>query len=128
MASTAIAVPRRARLWMLRVFILAYSHRNNGDISAACDAHYWTGRDGGGSPTRRRSGSLLGGYRAALEARHVAARREGRVAVDRPVGEGEQHLLFVRRVGVNRDLDVTGGNRTFEFGRVVGDRAKRQRQ
>src|SRR6185295_6731594 len=37
------AVPRRARRMVLQVFILASSHRNDGDIVAACDANDWTG-------------------------------------------------------------------------------------
>ena len=41
-ARAVSAVPRRARL-LLRVFILASSHRNNGDIIAASDTNHRTG-------------------------------------------------------------------------------------
>ena len=56
---------------------------------------------------------------AALEARHVAAGREGGVAVDRPVGDAEQHLPLLRRIGSGRDLDLAGRDRTLELGAVL---------
>src|SRR5437899_7900215 len=84
MASAASAVPRRARLLMLRVFILASSRRI---IVAANHADAAVGRVRStrtGCTSCTRGGHLrrLGGYRAALEARHVAAGREGGVGVD----------------------------------------------
>src|SRR4051812_45099764 len=88
MASAASAVPRRARLLMLRVFILASSRRI---IVAADYANACVGivrrtqacRAGNrcAEAFAHRSHSVghlrlrLGGHRAALEARHVAAGR-----------------------------------------------------
>src|SRR5690349_15577967 len=100
-ARAANAVPRRARLVMLRYFILASSHRNDGDIVAASDADYWTSRHScaarltaqrltqalaeAGHRLRDLVGlaGLAGRDRAALEARHIAARAEGRVRIQR---------------------------------------------
>src|SRR5689334_17916365 len=95
-ARAAKAVPRRARQMVLELFILASSHRNDGDIVAACDANDGAsvGRSSAGSGGRGRStakrageivqgaerlvGFVLGAGRdaAALEPRHVATSGE----------------------------------------------------
>src|SRR5438105_3700342 len=140
MAMAASAVPRRAWV-MLRVFMLASSHRNNGDTISTGDTNYRTGRN------RRSARNCLaeslaeaghglselglvstGRDGAALEARHVAAGREGSIGIDRTIGDGEQHLPLLRRVGIRRDLDVAGRDRALELGGIIGDRAERQRQ
>src|SRR5215213_3427833 len=110
-ARAAIAVPRRARRVILRLYILASSHRNDGDFIAARDSHDWAGRGCGttrstGRPRRTRLVQRLGRYSATLEARHVSARSKGSVGVDRTVGHREQQLTLLRRVGILRDLHV----------------------
>src|ERR1051326_5463575 len=106
MASAASAGPRRARLVMLRVFILASSHRNNGYIIAPSNldaraAHHRSTRAG---RTGRSLRSRLRWNGAALEARHVAAGREGGVGVDRLVGAMEGHLILLVWTGLDRAL------------------------
>src|SRR6478609_6568308 len=111
MATAASAVPRRARV-MLRVFILASSHRNNGDTVAAGDTNHGSGRNRRGAAStsnclanslaeashglRQLGGRVVAsGNGAALKARHVAASCKGRVGIGRPIGDGEQHLPFL---------------------------------
>src|SRR4029078_10774460 len=101
------------------MFILASSHRNDGDTIAASDADHGTRRRtggivDGGSHLRALRGRL-GRDGSALEARHVAAGPESRVAFVRTVRIGEQHLALLRRAGVRRDLDVPGRNGTLEI-------------
>src|SRR4029079_15332775 len=142
-ARAAKAVPRRARHMVLRMFILASSHRNDGDVVAARDANDWTGigrracRAGRGGTATDCAGKIVeraeslvglvgsaGRDAAALEARDVTTRGVGRVAVARAIGHGEQHLALLRRVGVGRHLDFARGDRALEVGGIVGERAQ----
>src|SRR4029079_14758069 len=143
-AIAASAVPRRARRLISWIFMLASSHRNNGDFISARDADYWTRRDRDSAFAGQRAAKPLaeGGHgtchllasvgpgrdAAALKARHIAAGRERGVGVDRPIRKSEQHLALLRGAGIRGDLDVAGCNGALEFRAVAGDRAKRQRQ
>src|SRR3954451_1963937 len=93
MASTARAVPRRTRLFLVMLFILTGSHRN--DHYGIATGNTDDGADRGGSrPARTGRSRFRRALRdaSALEARHVTAGHEGRIVVLRTIGDGQQQL------------------------------------
>src|SRR3954468_18277476 len=104
--------------------MLVSSHRNDGDIVAARDPDDGTRRRSApqGLPQARHGlrdlcGLILrpGRDGTALETRYVSAGAVGRIGVGRTIGDGEQQLTLLRRIGARGDLDVACGDCALEL-------------